>query len=344
MHQTMEIYMARKKKAPHHRFMNTYRVFNERVSGARTGLDTFIHGFKDKEQDGLGPAVQGSHNIPHPYYAKFLNSNVRFYNEPICYMETEATMHKQGHWWPSGLPSITLQKPPYDMKTTQRSDFVRIPYSLSARAQNKDPVTGIVPLATPRTASRLPKLLLEQISYQNNYDNRRFTNEPPRGKRHGAFVWREIKPSSGPTGPRGSKVFLSALGSCSHQEPNGEKGNRVENSMTSPTGCRQHSQQMFDSDAHLSKTDLSEAARAYPRIPASGQRGPRISQTPEADGMCPAEVDVCQPITGSPDKALCSRRVTSAARLPQLPPATSTCTEPSLDVTKSDTSPGSAKL
>ncbi|KAJ1156315.1 hypothetical protein NDU88_009039 [Pleurodeles waltl] len=345
MHQTMEIYMARKKKAPQHRFINTYRVFNEKVSGPRTGLDKFFHGFKDKEQDVQCPAVRANHNVPHPYYAKFIHSNVHFYNEPICHMETADTMHKQVHWWPGGLPSLNPQKPPYGMETTQRSDFVRLPCSSSAHnySPNKDPVTGIVPLATPRTASHLPKLLLEQISFHNNYDTRRFTNEPPRGKRHGAFVWTEIKPSSGPTGPRGSKVFLSALGSCSHQQPNRGKGSRVENSMTSPPGCLQHSQQMFDSDAHLSKTDLREAAKAYPRIPATGQRGSSISQAEEVGGMCPTEpgvkvdVEAGQPRPWSPDEARGSRLFTSVARLPPLPPATSTCIEPSPGATKTDT-------
>ncbi|XP_069464334.1 uncharacterized protein C2orf73 homolog [Ambystoma mexicanum] len=337
MYQTMEIYMARKKKAPQQFFLNTYRVFNETISGARKDLDAFSRGIQYKEKGGSAwhPSIPTCHNVPHPYYAKFIQSNVRFYNEPVPYMETDSTMDKQGHWWTSELPSINLHKPQYDLNTTQRNDFQRLSGSLSADSHHykpsRVPASGIVPFASPRTASRLPKLLQEQLSFQHNYDTRRYMKEAPRGKRHGAFIWTEIKPERGAAGPRGGKAFLSASGSCSRQQPKAGKEGLAESSMTSPTDCLQNSQQMSDAEARLSKTDLGEAAKAYPRIPANGQHSSSMCRTSEVDGRLPTEARV-------EEEAQCPARDhkdepqggshTSVTRLPKLPPATSTCTQP----------------
>ncbi|XP_029449302.1 uncharacterized protein C2orf73 homolog isoform X2 [Rhinatrema bivittatum] len=146
----------------------------------------------------------------------------------------------------------------------------------------QDNVT-LAPLAVPKTKSTLPKILQEQISFQHQYDSRTSPNEPIRGKRHGAFVWTEIKPVSGPMAPKGIKVFLSAVGSRPPEQPKNEKGSLVEGCVTSPNLCLQNSQQMFDSESHLSKTDLGEAAKIYPRIPAGGQNSSSLSQPAEED-------------------------------------------------------------
>ncbi|CAJ0937487.1 unnamed protein product [Ranitomeya imitator] len=62
-------------------------------------------------------------------------------------------------------------------------------------------------------SNRLPKLLLEEISFLHQYDSRLTPNEPIRGKRHGGFVWREIKTESGSAVPQGTGLFLNATGS-----------------------------------------------------------------------------------------------------------------------------------
>ncbi|MEE6474301.1 hypothetical protein FKM82_010340 [Ascaphus truei] len=228
-------------------------------------------------------------NTPHPYYATFIPSNVRFLNEPIHHMETENTKLTQMEWWPRGEQSLSLHRPPYDRLTTQRKDFQSLVYSAHPQTRHgcnphKFPLHGIVPLASPRGRTRCPKLLQEQVSFLHNYDSRLTPSEPIRGKRHGAFVWTEIKTESGPVVPQGTKLFLNATGSHSLEQPQTEKGNSVESSMTSPILC---SQQMFNSEMNLSKTDLREAAKTYPRIPARELNSSGSSQTTKRKTLIP---------------------------------------------------------
>uniref|UniRef100_A0A8C3EJJ8 Uncharacterized protein n=1 Tax=Corvus moneduloides TaxID=1196302 RepID=A0A8C3EJJ8_CORMO len=53
--------------------------------------------------------------------------------------------------------------------------------------------------------------------------------------------------------------------------------------MTSPTFFLQNSWETVGSENHLSKPDVREIAKAYPRIPAGGHKSSRISQTAEVD-------------------------------------------------------------
>ncbi|KAM3932529.1 LOW QUALITY PROTEIN: ciliary microtubule inner protein 6 [Leptodactylus fuscus] len=219
--------------------------------------------------------------MPHPYHAKFIRDNVRFLNEPITYMLTSNTKHRQTEWWPRYEENVYLHKPSYNLMTTQRSDFRHQTYSSPQTRHgcnpHKSPLHGIVPLASPRGRNRLPKLLQEEISFLHQYDSRLTPNEPIRGKRHGAFVWKEIKTESGSAVPHGTKLFLNATGSHALNIQT-ERGNSVESSMTSPSICLHGSQQMFTAQAHLSKTEFREAAKADPEITAALQNYVGCSQ------------------------------------------------------------------
>ncbi|XP_030050446.1 ciliary microtubule inner protein 6 [Microcaecilia unicolor] len=268
---------------------NTFRIFHAKVSDVNLGMQWYgpLHPWEKKEPP-VHPRSPNRHNVPHPYYAKFIENNSKFFNEPICHVETADTMNKQAVWWKNKVPSPTLYFPPYDMQSTQRRDFqesacIMSPISRHSMNPNKFPVHGIVPLAVPKTKSTVPKIIQEQMSFQHQLDCRKSPAEPIRGKRHGAFVWTEIKPVSEPIVPKGIKAFQSATGSHPPEQPKTGKGNSVKSKMTSPNLCFQNSQQMCDFKSHLSKTDLREAAKAYPRIPASEQNSSSTSQTAEED-------------------------------------------------------------
>ncbi|XP_053565318.1 uncharacterized protein C2orf73 homolog [Bombina bombina] len=275
MYQTMEIYMGKKKKVQNRFLPNTYRIFNENL------LDVSL----DEAQVSRPPASTkfekvcqhprspDRNNMPHPNYARFLEDNVRFLREPICHMETAYSRHKQMDWWPNNEENLSLHKPSYDRTTTQRNDYRKLVYTCSPQTRHgcnphKFPLRGIAPLASPRTKIRLPKLLQEEISYVHKYDSRSTPNEPIRGKRHGAFVWKEIKTANGPVVPQGTKLFLNATGSHSLEKSQTGKGSSVESRMTSPSLRMHSSQQMFNSEARLSKTDVREAAKTYPKMTA----------------------------------------------------------------------------
>lgn len=118
-------------------------------------------------------------------------------------------------------------------------------------------------------------------------------------------MWTEIKPVSGPIVPQGTEVFLSARGSCSLEQAKTEKGNSVESQMTSPTLCLHNSQETLGCETHLSKPDVREAAKAYPRIPVRGQKSSDISQATEVDVIRPAEEEsLCPAMKGPLDKSL----------------------------------------
>nr|XP_006122177.2 uncharacterized protein C2orf73 homolog isoform X1 [Pelodiscus sinensis] len=276
MRQIPEDSIRRRKKAPPHQLPDTYRIFNTDMPEVSMRIEK-INGEcipqknKNSFQESYLPEWR---NNPQPHYAKLINTNVRFLNEPIYYMETEGTMAKQHHWWPRGEPCVHHYSPTYDRQSTQRNDFQKPTCTLSSPikySSKLQPSCGIVPLATPRTSTSLPKILQERTSFIHEYDARKSPNEPIRGKRHGAFVWTEIKPVSGPIVPKGTEIFLSSRGSCSLEQPKTEKGNSMESQMTSPGLCLQNSQETLDCETHLSKPDVRESAKAYSRIPVKGQ-------------------------------------------------------------------------
>eukprot|EP00074_Homo_sapiens_P111896 XP_024308457.1 uncharacterized protein C2orf73 isoform X4 [Homo sapiens] len=57
------------------------------------------------------------------YYAKFINTNARTYNEPFPYIDPKKGPEIQGDWWSHGKALEPVFLPPYDSKSTQRSDF-----------------------------------------------------------------------------------------------------------------------------------------------------------------------------------------------------------------------------
>ncbi|OCT79285.1 uncharacterized protein C2orf73 [Xenopus laevis] len=285
MYPRLEMSMSRKKKVPTRFLPNTYRLFDENLHGVNLNKETTplpeVYRKPEKLQHPRSPT---RNNMPHPYYGRFLRDNSRFLKEPIPHMETASTKHMQSEWWPRDEDQATLHKPSYDVMTTQRSDFQKSSYLSNPQTRYsakpcKSPVCGIVPLAPPRSRTRLPKLLQEQISFIHNYNARSTQNEPIRGKRHGAFVWTEIKTESGPAVPQGTKLFLNTTGSHSLDQAEGEKGNSGESSMTSPRRCMHASQQMFSSQSYLSKTDLGEAAKSNPSAADSEQNKSSSSQT-----------------------------------------------------------------
>ncbi|KAM8947895.1 ciliary microtubule inner protein 6 [Pelodytes ibericus] len=274
MYQTMEIYMARKKKVQHHFLSNTYRLFDENICDVRykEGCPSQATMVKKPEKSLQHPRSPYRNNMPHPYYARFLRDNVRFIKDPISLMETADTKHCQAEWWPRSKESTFIHRPSYDRKTTQKNEFPAMVYSSPQTRHgcnpHKTPLHGIVPLASPRDRTKFPKLLQEEMSFTHQYNARLTPNEPIRGKRHGVFVWKEIKTEHKPMVPQGTQLFLNATGSHSLQQPQTEKGSSVESSMTSPNICMHSSQQMFHSETYLSKTDCREAAKTYPRIPS----------------------------------------------------------------------------
>ncbi|XP_049726398.1 uncharacterized protein C2orf73 homolog isoform X1 [Elephas maximus indicus] len=205
------------------------------------------------------------------YYAKFIHTNARTCNEPVPYIDPKRGPEKQGDWWSHGKVLEHSFQPPYDTKSTQRSDFQKptCPLVLPVKhSRMQKPSSGIVPLASPDASAEPQSNFIERISFIHQYDARKTPSEPLRGKRHGAFVQTQIKPGSRPTVPKGTEVVLKAPGSrSSEQSRKTEKGNSAESRMVSPGLCPQNSQEPLESTAHLPETDAREAARARPRSP-----------------------------------------------------------------------------
>ncbi|KAK2499015.1 hypothetical protein MC885_007232, partial [Smutsia gigantea] len=145
---------------------------------------------------------------------------------------------------------------------------------------------SLVPLASPDASAELQKNFIERISFIHQYDARKTPNEPILGKRHGTFVHTEIKPGSRPTIPKGTEVLLNAPGSrSSEQSKKTEKGNSAESKMISPCFCPQNSQELLETKAHLSETDVREAATACPRSPERGEKIADVFQTTAVNAL-----------------------------------------------------------
>lgn len=100
-------------------------------------------------------------------------------------------------------------------------------------------------------------------------------------------MWREIKTESGPGIPQGTRPVLNAIGSHVLQQPQTERGNAAESRMTSPNPRLHGSQQMLDSEAHLSKTELREAAKTNPNVTPGVQNSSSRSQTSRRKALVP---------------------------------------------------------
>ncbi|XP_063085448.1 uncharacterized protein C2orf73 homolog [Cavia porcellus] len=183
-------------------------------------------------------------------YAKFIYTNARIYNEPVPYMDPKKEPEEQCDWWSHDEALERGFQPLYDTQSTQRSDFQKptCPLVLPVKhSRLQKPSCGIVPLACPDASAELQNNFIEYISFIHQYDARNSPNEPIRGKRHGAFVQREIKPGSRPAVPMGTEVLLNASGSCSsEQSKKTEKGNSAGSRMISPGLCQQNSQELLE--------------------------------------------------------------------------------------------------
>ncbi|XP_004436700.1 PREDICTED: uncharacterized protein C2orf73 homolog [Ceratotherium simum simum] len=239
-------------------------------------------------------------------YAKFINTNARTCNEPVPYIDPKKGPEEQGDWWSHGKGLEHPFQPPYDTKSTQRSDFQKptCPLVLPVKhSKLQKPSCGIVPLASPDASAELQKNFIERISFIHQYDARKTPNEPIRGKRHGVFVQTEIKPGSRPIVPKGTEVFLNAPGSCwSEQSEKTEKGNSAESKMISPSLCRQNSLELLETKTHLSETDVREAAKACPRSPETREKTADVFQTAAVNALLTRH-DPLNPPIKSQDKS-----------------------------------------
>ncbi|KAM5317979.1 ciliary microtubule inner protein 6 isoform 3-T3 [Glossophaga mutica] len=130
------------------------------------------------------------------YYAKFIDTNARTYNDPVPYIDPQKGSENQGDWWSYDKGLEHHFQPPYDTKSTQRTDFQKpaCPLVLPVKhSKLQKPSCGIVPLACPDTSAELQKNFTECISFIHQYDARKTPNEPIRGKRHGVFIQRETQ-------------------------------------------------------------------------------------------------------------------------------------------------------
>uniref|UniRef100_A0A8C2PKZ7 Uncharacterized protein n=1 Tax=Capra hircus TaxID=9925 RepID=A0A8C2PKZ7_CAPHI len=220
------------------------------------------------------------------YYAKFINTN--------------------GDWWPHSKGLENPFQPPYDTKSTQRSDFKKPTCPLVSPVKYsklQKPSYGIVPLVSPDASAELQRNFRERISFIHQYDARKTPNEPIRGKRHGVFVQTEIKPGSRPTVPERTEVLLNASGSrSSEQSKKTEKGNSAESTMISPGLCRQNSQELLETKTHLSETDIRVAANASPIRPEKREKTEKVFQIAVVNALLTRHDPLSPPIK-SQDKS-----------------------------------------
>uniref|UniRef100_A0A8C5M8Q4 Ciliary microtubule inner protein 6 n=1 Tax=Leptobrachium leishanense TaxID=445787 RepID=A0A8C5M8Q4_9ANUR len=298
MYPRADTFIQRRMRVPARYLPNTFRVFDENLYDVRQRDVPQSFTSRQPEKPHV-PRSPFRNNVPHPYFANFIRDNVRFLAEPISHMETACTKHKQTEWWPTDAEKASsLSQPPYDKATTQRIDFIPMTHSSPPTRHgcnpHKSPQHGIVPLAYPKSSTKLPKILLEQMSFNHQYNSRATPSEPIRGKRHGALVWTEIKTEARPDVPQGTRLFPNVTGSHLIQQPETQKGNSAESSMTSPNLGMHGSQQMFNSKSHLSKTDFREASTSISRAPCSQRSPARSTQAASVGQACVKNVALAQ--------------------------------------------------
>ncbi|PIK58265.1 hypothetical protein BSL78_04852, partial [Apostichopus japonicus] len=135
-----------------------------------------------------------------PQGVGFLIQNCRTLQEPVCTIQTKGRdLNQESKWWPtSSAQAPNSQKPKYSQNTTSRGDYVRHTHlSPLATRHSSNPHNyaskGAVPV-THLPSERGPRLLVEHISYQHQYNSRQSPSLPTRGKLHGSFVWDVLHP------------------------------------------------------------------------------------------------------------------------------------------------------
>uniref|UniRef100_A0ABK0LMC6 Similar to human chromosome 2 open reading frame 73 n=1 Tax=Rattus norvegicus TaxID=10116 RepID=A0ABK0LMC6_RAT len=182
-------------------------------------------------------------------YAKFIYTNARTYNDPVPYIDNKGP-EKQRKWWFHDEAPTYVSQPSYDTNSIQRSDFQKpaCPLVLPVKhSKMQKPSYGIVPLTSLDVSEEHEDNFVEYISFIHQYDSRRTPNEPIRGKRHGTFVQRKIKPETMPIAPKGPEVLLNTPGSGSSEQPQKtDKGNSSGDNVTSPRLCQKNSQELLE--------------------------------------------------------------------------------------------------
>ncbi|XP_053140493.1 uncharacterized protein C2orf73 homolog [Hemicordylus capensis] len=281
MHPTREKISGRRKRPPPLPLPDTFRIHNLEFP-IRNNLLEKLHGEYTPKNQPQDHTLEWRNN-PHPRHARCIQINTKYLREPICYMETEDTKTKQDHWWPTCEPIGHHPTPPYDKKSTQRSDFQKPSCLLSRPVKHTSkPTRGIVPLACPRTPTSLPRIFQEQLSFKHHYDARATPCVPYQGKKCGTFVWTEITPRRERT-----QVLPSTQGSGPLEQPKTEEGNSAESCLTSPSLRLPDSQETLDSGTHLSKTNASAGAKANPSSSERRQESSGISQSTQAQVRYP---------------------------------------------------------
>lgn len=190
--------MARKKRVSGHYNPDSKRIFDVNVSDESIGDSMLnkLHTERKNPPPPPHPREPERRNCPHPWHSRFLRHNVRWLNEPFCYVATESTDAEQTDWWPSRTSDEPLKEPPKSINTVQRSDFQRSAQSQGNTRHGSNPFTipakGILPVNEPKRAGDAGDSLLESISFKHGYNSRLERNEPIRGKLHGSFVWNQL--------------------------------------------------------------------------------------------------------------------------------------------------------
>ncbi|XP_078000650.1 uncharacterized protein LOC144453251 [Glandiceps talaboti] len=247
--------MSRKKKIDDHYDPDSRRVFNTDSEGSSPTGETHYsstHHGKQRKQWHMRPLSPDRNNRPHPGDVGFLRQNVALLNEPICYVDTKGTRREQSDWWPSRTSSEPMKKPTYSKASTMRSDYEYSDKSKSAGLTrhgcnpHTDAAHGIVPI-NGLYPKKGPRLLVEHISYEHQYDSRNSANNPVRGKRHGSFVWDILHPvnppadyvptppSSSVTSPHASSGTLNLPSMSTHvKNQSSQQGTQQNGSLNSP--------------------------------------------------------------------------------------------------------------
>ncbi|XP_043843553.1 uncharacterized protein C2orf73 homolog [Dromiciops gliroides] len=229
---------------------------------------------------------------PHMVYAKFIRTNARFFNEPVCYIEHPDMRNIQEDWWSHEEILNHHCVPSYDSQSTQRSDF-KIPACQlvlpNKHCRKQKPACGIVPLAISDSLPVTEKKISDRFPFIHQFRKKL----PP--KHHGAFLRTDIKRVRGSLVPKGTEVFQGAPGSHLPEQSKAEKGNSMTSTTTSPSLCQHCSQRSPISECHLSETDYKEETVAYPTPPRKEQKSPGIAGTAEVNFILPTRQEPLYP-------------------------------------------------
>lgn len=201
MHQTLEIYMARKKRVPDFYNPDSYRVFDDSVTDVSLGDSRLNKTYVERKKEPPPPHPRDPHrrHCPQPYYSRFLTANARTLNEPVSVMHSD---DEPLHWWPTSTASDDVTTlPPVTKNTTQRSDYIDhspIKRKLQHAKNIVSSAKGILPVNPYKTKDDPGEHLLEKVSFYHMYNSRAKELMQRKGKLHGCFVWdRVVKDSKG---------------------------------------------------------------------------------------------------------------------------------------------------